>query len=176
MQETIRSKPGKKNGKNVKSVGSARGSPFVQRTSIGKSKGYSVVSSDSNVPAHNKNLRQPDFNLIEHETSFPRDDIEVMQEGLRNKSGILQPSKSYIHSSPSIKGARTKLYICGISKKVEKRTLNGKSKDSKNTEYDLNELPQNSNRVPLGLDPMEDDLTLPQDEGEVMQDTRTSKT
>ncbi|KAH0773709.1 hypothetical protein KY290_010846 [Solanum tuberosum] len=88
MQETMRRKLGKQNGKNVKSVGSARGSPFVQRTSIGKSKGYSVVSSDSNVPAHNKNFRQPDFNPIEHDTSIPHDNIEVMQEALRSKSCI----------------------------------------------------------------------------------------
>jgi len=45
---------------------------------------------------------------------------------------------------------------------AEKRTLNGKIKDSRNSEYDLNE-------VTL------DDITLPQDEFEVMQDTRRSK-
>ncbi|KAH0636132.1 hypothetical protein KY290_036560 [Solanum tuberosum] len=42
-----------------------------------------------------------------------------------------------------------------------KRTLNGKNKDSRNTEYDPNELTQ-------------DDLTLPQDEVEVKQDTQRS--
>jgi len=45
---------------------------------------------------------------------------------------------------------------------AEKRTLNGKNKDSRNIEYDLNDLTQ-------------DELTLPQDEVEVMQDTRRSK-
>jgi len=62
---------GKENGKNITSVGSARGSTFVQRTSIGESKGYSVVSSDMNVQAHIKIIRQPNFNPIEHATSFP---------------------------------------------------------------------------------------------------------
>ncbi|KAH0777523.1 hypothetical protein KY290_008934 [Solanum tuberosum] len=71
MQENMRSKPGKENGKNITSVGSARGSTFVQRTSIGESKGYSVVSSDMNVQAHIKIIRQPNFNPIEHATSFP---------------------------------------------------------------------------------------------------------
>uniref|UniRef100_M1DII4 Transposon protein, CACTA, En/Spm sub-class n=1 Tax=Solanum tuberosum TaxID=4113 RepID=M1DII4_SOLTU len=128
MKENMRSKPGNENGKNITSVGSARGSTFVQRTSIGKSKGYSVVSSDMNVRAYNKILRQPDFNPIEHVTSFPHDDLEAMPEALISKS-----------------------------------------------EYDLNELTKNNNRVPLGLDPMEDDLTLPQDEVEVMQETQRSK-
>ncbi|KAH0678594.1 hypothetical protein KY284_019679 [Solanum tuberosum] len=90
MQENMRSIPGKENRKNITSVGSARGSIFVQRTSIGKSKGYSVVSSDMNVPASNKIIRQPNFNPIEHDTSFPHDDLEAMQEALRSKSGILQ--------------------------------------------------------------------------------------
>ncbi|KAK6780128.1 hypothetical protein RDI58_022312 [Solanum bulbocastanum] len=49
MQDNIRSKPSKENRKNITSVGSARGSTFVQRTSIGESKGYSVVSSYLNV-------------------------------------------------------------------------------------------------------------------------------
>jgi len=93
---------GKENGKNITSVGSARGSTFVQRTSIGESKGYSVVSSDMNVRAHNMTLRQPDFNPVEHVTSFPHDDLEAMQEALRSKSGILQPSRSYIQCSPSM--------------------------------------------------------------------------
>ncbi|KAK6773752.1 hypothetical protein RDI58_028990 [Solanum bulbocastanum] len=116
MQENMRNKPGKENGKNITSVGSARGSTFVQRISIGKSKAYSVVSSDMNVPTHNK-----------------------------------------------------------IHRCAEKITLNGKNNDSKNIDYHLNELTQNNNRVPLGLDPMEDDLTLPQDKVEVMQDTQRSK-
>jgi len=101
---------GKENRKNITSVGSARGSIFVQRTSIGKSKGYSVVSSDMNVPASNKIIRQPNFNPIEHDTSFPHDDLEAMQEALRSKSGILQPSRSYIQCSPSMctrKASRT---------------------------------------------------------------------
>ncbi|KAK4713466.1 hypothetical protein R3W88_019373 [Solanum pinnatisectum] len=140
MQETMRIKPCKKNGKNITSVGSARGSTFVQRTLIGKIKGYSDVSSDTNVPAHDKNLRQPYFNPIEHDTSFPHEDLEAMQEALRSKSGILQPTRL------------------------------------KKTEYDQNELTQNTNLVPLVLDPMENDVTLHQDEIEVMQDTRRSKT
>ncbi|KAH0724859.1 hypothetical protein KY284_000724 [Solanum tuberosum] len=90
MKENMRSKPGKENRMNITSVGSARGSTFVQRTSIGKSKGYSVVSSDMNVRAHNKTLRQPDFNPIEHVTSFPHDDLEAMQEALRSKSDPME--------------------------------------------------------------------------------------
>ncbi|KAH0728694.1 hypothetical protein KY284_004559 [Solanum tuberosum] len=162
MKENMRSKPGKENGKNITSVGSARGSTFVQRTSIGKSKGYSVVSFDMNVQAHNKTLRQPDFNPIEHVTSFPHDDLEAMQEALRSKSARER--------------AQSFTYVGSPRRCAEKRTLNGKNKNSKNTEYDLNELTQNNNRVPLGLDPMEDDLTLPQDEVEMMQETRRSKT
>ncbi|KAH0639237.1 hypothetical protein KY290_036514 [Solanum tuberosum] len=158
MQDNMRSKPGKENGKNITSVGSARGSTFVQRTSIGKRKGYSVVSSDMNVRSHNKILSQPDFNPIEHDTSFPHDDLEAMQEDLRSKSARER--------------AQRFTYVGSPRRCAEKRTLNGKNKDSKNTEYDLNELTQNNNRVPLGLDPMEHDLTLPQDEVEVMQDTR----
>ncbi|KAH0698842.1 hypothetical protein KY284_013057 [Solanum tuberosum] len=161
MQENMRSKPGKENRKNITSVGSARGSIFVQRTSIGKSKGYSVVSSDMNVPASNKIIRQPNSNPIEHDTSFPHDDLEAMQEALRSKSARER--------------AQSFTYVGSPRRCAEKRTLNGKNKDSKNAEYDLNELTQNNNRVPLGLDPMEDDLTLPQDEVQVMQDTQRSK-
>ncbi|KAH0664072.1 hypothetical protein KY284_029003 [Solanum tuberosum] len=161
MKENMRSKPGKENGKNITSVGSARGSTFVQRTSIGKSKGYSVVSSYMNVRAYNKILRQPDFNPIEHVTSFPHDDLEAMPEALRSKSARER--------------AQSFTYVGSPRRCAEKRTLNGKNKKSKNTEYDLNELTKNNNRVPLGLDPMEDDLTLPQDEVEVMQETRRSK-
>ncbi|KAH0660474.1 hypothetical protein KY289_029222 [Solanum tuberosum] len=161
MKENMRSKPGKENGKNITSVGSARGSTFVQRTSIGKSKGYSVVSSDMNVRAYYKILRQPDFNPIEHVTSFPHDDLEAMPEALRSKSARER--------------AQSFTYVGSPRRCAEKRTLNGKNKKSKNTEYDLNELTKNNNRVPLGLDPMEDDLTLPQDEVEVMQETRRSK-
>uniref|UniRef100_M1D9K0 Uncharacterized protein n=1 Tax=Solanum tuberosum TaxID=4113 RepID=M1D9K0_SOLTU len=87
MQGNMRGKPGKENGKYITFVGSARGSTFVQRTSIGKSKGYSVVSSDMNEPAHNKIIRQPKFNPIGHDASFPHDDLEAMQESLRSKSG-----------------------------------------------------------------------------------------
>ncbi|KAH0725236.1 hypothetical protein KY284_001101 [Solanum tuberosum] len=148
MQENMRSIPSKENRKNITSVGSATGSIFVQRTSIGKSKGYSVVSSDMNVPASNKIIRQPNFNPIEHDTSFPHDDLEAMQEALRSKSALER--------------AQSFTYVGSPRRCAEKRTLNGKNKDSKN-------------RVPLGLDPMEDDLTLPQDEVEVMQDTQRSK-
>ncbi|KAG5615127.1 hypothetical protein H5410_014951 [Solanum commersonii] len=209
MQDNMRRKPGKENGKNITSVGSARGSNFVQRILIGNIKGYSVVSSDMNVLAHSKILRQPDFNPIEHDTSFPRDDLEAMQEALRSKSSIIQPSRSYIKCSPSKctrkaskpphvpirtgtycsttdmnnvfsfctrERAQSFTYVGSLIRCAERRTLNGKNKDSKNTEYDLNELTQNNNRVPLGLGPMEDHLTLPQDEVEVMQDTWRSKT
>ncbi|KAK4726914.1 hypothetical protein R3W88_031831 [Solanum pinnatisectum] len=161
MQENMRRKPGKENGKNITSVGSAKGSTFVQRTLIGKSNAYSVVSSNMNVPTHNKILRQPDFNPIEHDTSFPHDNLEAMHEALRSKSAR-ERAQSFI-------------YVGSTRRCAEKRTLNGKNKYSKNTEYHLNELTQNNNHVPLGLDPMEDDLTLPQDEVEVMQDTWRSK-
>ncbi|KAH0754621.1 hypothetical protein KY290_024891 [Solanum tuberosum] len=149
MQGNMRSKPGKENGKNITFVGSARGSTFVQRTSIGKSKGYSVISSDMNEPAHNKIIRQPKFNLIGDDASFPRDDLEAMQEALRSKSARERPQSFTYVGSPR--------------RCAEKRTSNGKNKFSRNTEYDLNELTQY-------------DLTLPQDEVEVMQDTRRCKT
>uniref|UniRef100_M1DDV9 Transposon protein, CACTA, En/Spm sub-class n=1 Tax=Solanum tuberosum TaxID=4113 RepID=M1DDV9_SOLTU len=112
MQETVRSKPAKEKGQNFTSLNSVRGSvdkrkmignnkglnsaasdqngrgsTFQQRTSIRKSKGYSAVSFDTNVLAHNKNLRQPDFSQIEHDTAFPHDELEVMQHDLRSKSG-----------------------------------------------------------------------------------------
>ncbi|KAH0681212.1 hypothetical protein KY284_022297 [Solanum tuberosum] len=147
MQENMRSKPGKEKRKNITSVGSARGSTFVQRTPIGKRKGYSVVSSDMNVQPHNKIIRQPNFNPIEHDTSFPHDD-EAMQKALRSKSARER--------------AQIFTYVGSSRRCAEKRTLNGKIKDSRNSEYDLNE-------VTL------DDITLPQDEFEVMQDTRRSK-
>ncbi|KAH0781688.1 hypothetical protein KY290_001286 [Solanum tuberosum] len=86
MQDTLRSKFGKANKEIFTSLDSDRGSTFQQRTSIRKSKGYSVVSSDTNVLAHNKNLRQPDFSQIEHDTAFPHDELEVMQHDLRSKS------------------------------------------------------------------------------------------
>jgi len=79
------------NNKGLNSAASdqnGRGSTFQQRTSIRKSKGYSAVSFDTNVLAHNKNLRQPDFSQIEHDTAFPHDELEVMQHDLRSKSGI----------------------------------------------------------------------------------------
>ncbi|KAH0679255.1 hypothetical protein KY284_020340 [Solanum tuberosum] len=79
MQDTLRSKSGKANREIFTSVDSGRGSTFQQRTSIRTSKGYSAVSSDTNVLAHNKKLRQPDFSQIEHDTAFPHDDLEVMQ-------------------------------------------------------------------------------------------------
>ncbi|KAG5577324.1 hypothetical protein H5410_057458 [Solanum commersonii] len=87
MQDTLRRKSGKANRGIFTSVDSGRGSTFQQRTSIRTSKGYSAVSSDTNVLAHNKNLRQPDFSQIEHDTAFPHDDLEVMQQDLRSKSG-----------------------------------------------------------------------------------------
>uniref|UniRef100_M1DE89 Uncharacterized protein n=1 Tax=Solanum tuberosum TaxID=4113 RepID=M1DE89_SOLTU len=78
MQDTLRSKFGKANKEIFTSLDSDRGSTFQQRTSIRKSKGYSVVSSDTNVLAHNKNLRQPDFSQIEHDTAFPHDELETL--------------------------------------------------------------------------------------------------
>ncbi|KAH0669524.1 hypothetical protein KY285_025775 [Solanum tuberosum] len=133
MQENMRSKPSKENGKNITSVGSARGSTFVQRTSIGKSNGYSVVSSDMN------DMTLPFLMMI----------LKQCKEALRSKSAK-ERAQSFTYVGPTRRCA-------------EKRTSNGKNKDSRNTEYDLNELTQ-------------DDLTLPQDEVEVMQDTRRSKT
>lgn len=62
-----------------------------------------------------------------------------------------------------------------VRKCAEKRTSNGKSKNSTNTDYDLNELTKNDNVFPSGLDSMEDDISLPRDEVEVMQDTQRSK-
>ncbi|KAG5614941.1 hypothetical protein H5410_014765 [Solanum commersonii] len=162
MQETARSKPGKANKEIFTSVDFGRGSTFQQRTSIQTSKGYSAVSSDTNVLAHNKNLRQPDFSQIEHDTAFPHDDLEVMQQDLRSKS-----AKERAQSFTSMGFMRR----C-----AEKRTLNGQSKDSENAEYELDELAQNNNCLLSGLDPMEDDPTLPRDEVEVMQDNQRRKT
>ncbi|KAG5568876.1 hypothetical protein H5410_064104 [Solanum commersonii] len=90
MQDTLRRKSGKANREIFTSVDSGRGSTFQQRTSIRTSKGYSAVSSDTNVLAHNKNLRQPDFSQIEHDTAFPHDDLEVMQQDLRSKSDPME--------------------------------------------------------------------------------------
>ncbi|KAL3353938.1 hypothetical protein AABB24_018554 [Solanum stoloniferum] len=161
MQDTLRRKYGKANRKIFTSVDSGRGSTFQQRTSIGKSKGYNAVSSDTNVLAHNKNLRQPDFSQIEHDTSFPHDELEVMQQDLRSKSAREQ--------------AQSFTSVSSMRRCAEKRTLNGQSKDSENAEYELNELAQNNNCVLSGLDPMEDDPTVPRDEVEVMQDNQRRK-
>ncbi|KAH0730248.1 hypothetical protein KY289_001436 [Solanum tuberosum] len=162
MQDTLRSKFGKANKEIFTSLDSDRGSTFQQRTSIRKSKGYSVVSSDTNVLAHNKNLRQSDFSQIEHDTAFPHDELEVMQHDLRSKSAREQ-AQSFTSTG-------------SIRRCAEKRTLNGQSKDSENAEYELNELAQNNNCVLSGSDPMEDDPTLPRDEVEVMQDNQRRKT
>ncbi|KAH0765220.1 hypothetical protein KY285_001091 [Solanum tuberosum] len=162
MQDTLRSKSGKANREIFTFVDSGRGSTFQQRTLIRTSKGYSAVSSDTNVLAHNKNLRQPDFSQIEHDTAFPHDDLEVMQQDLRSKS-----ARERTQSFTSMGSMRR----C-----AEKRTLNGQSKDSENVEYELDELAQNNNCVLSGLDPMEDDPTLPRDEVEVMQDNQRRKT
>ncbi|KAG5570753.1 hypothetical protein H5410_060519 [Solanum commersonii] len=86
MQDTLRRKSGKANKEIFTYVDSSRGSTFQQRTSIRTSKGYSAVSSDTNVLAHNKNLRHLDFSQIEHDIAFPHDDLEVMQQDLRSKS------------------------------------------------------------------------------------------
>ncbi|KAG5605813.1 hypothetical protein H5410_027305 [Solanum commersonii] len=162
MQDTLRRKSGKVNREIFTSVDSGRGSTFQQRTSIRTSKGYSAVSSYTNVLAHNKNLRQPDFSQIEHDTAFPHDDLEVMQQDLRSKS-----ARERAQSFTSMDSMRR----C-----AEKRTLNGQSKDSENAEYELDELAQNNNCVLSGLDPMEDNPTLRRDEVEVMQDNQRRKT
>ncbi|KAH0677878.1 hypothetical protein KY285_025679 [Solanum tuberosum] len=183
MQETVRSKPAKEKGQNFTSLNAVRGSvekrklignnkglnsaaydhngrgtTFQQRTSIRKSKGYSALSSDTNVLAHNKNLRQLDFSQIEHDTTFPHDELEVMQHDLRSKSVFYGEN------------------LLSFSRCAKKKTLNGQSKDSENAEYELNELAQNNNRVLSGSDTMEDDPTLPRDEVEVMQDNQRRKT
>ena len=62
-----------------------------------------------------------------------------------------------------------------IRRCAEKRTLNGRSNESENAEYEMNELAQNTNCVFLGSDPAEDDPSVPQDEVEVMQDNRRRK-
>ncbi|MCD9638209.1 hypothetical protein HAX54_022032 [Datura stramonium] len=90
MQETPRSKPGSD----------------VQRTSIGKSKGYSATNSDMNKLAQDKNFMQPDFDrvedvndlselakktnlvppdfdLMEDDPLLPQDEVEVMQDMTR---------------------------------------------------------------------------------------------
>ncbi|KAH0708771.1 hypothetical protein KY284_010198 [Solanum tuberosum] len=66
--------------------------------------------------------------------------------------------------------------ISSMRRCAEKITLNGQSKDSENAEYELDELTQNNNCVLSGLDPIEDDPTLPRDEVEVMQDNQRRKT
>ncbi|KAH0682780.1 hypothetical protein KY289_020532 [Solanum tuberosum] len=97
-----------------------------------------------------------------HDTAFPHDDLEVMQQDLRSKSAR--------ERAQSFKS------MGSIRRCTEKRTLNGQSKDSENAEYELDELAQNNNCVLSGLDPMEDDPTLPRDEVEVMQDNQRRKT
>ncbi|KAH0693141.1 hypothetical protein KY285_020238 [Solanum tuberosum] len=159
-------------------------SPRSLRGGIGKrimirnNKGLNFVIYDQNVIPKKTNVVCPDFDAFKVETSFPHDNHEVMQENMRSKPG--KENRKNITSVGSArgstfvqrtsigkrkgKGASTNLYICGLfEKSAEKRTLNGKIKDSRNSEYDLNELTL-------------DDITLPQDEVEVMQDTRRSKT
>ncbi|KAG5590322.1 hypothetical protein H5410_040836 [Solanum commersonii] len=71
----------KENGQRITSMCSDKGSSVLQRTFIGKSKNYSVPSSNKYERAHNRNLMQPGFDLIEVDIFFPRDDLEVMGRG-----------------------------------------------------------------------------------------------
>ncbi|KAG5585131.1 hypothetical protein H5410_045565 [Solanum commersonii] len=123
MQDTLRRKSGKANREIFTSVDSGRGSTFQHRTSIRTSKGYSAVSSDTNVLPHNKNLRKPNFSQIEHDTTFPHDDLEEMQHDLRTRER-----------------AQSFTSMGSMRRCAERRTLNGPSKDSKNAEYELDEL------------------------------------
>lgn len=74
-------------GKNFKSMGSVRGSSIVQWISSGKGKSSSAPYSARNELEMDKNLMQPYLDLIEEETSFPRDNLEVMEDSPRSKSG-----------------------------------------------------------------------------------------
>ncbi|MCD7471901.1 hypothetical protein HAX54_012690 [Datura stramonium] len=114
----------------------------VQRTSIEKSKGYSATNSDTNKLAQNKSLIQSNFDRVEDDTSFPHEDLEVMQETLGSTPG------SDIQ-----------------------RTSIEKSKGYSATNSDKNELAQNNSLIQSDFDRVEDDTSFPHEDLKVMQET-----
>jgi len=73
---------------NFTSMGFSKRSIVVKGTSIGKSKGCSAAHSDRNEIASDNNLVHPCIDLIEDETSFPHENLDVMQETVRSKPGF----------------------------------------------------------------------------------------
>ncbi|KAH0730145.1 hypothetical protein KY289_001333 [Solanum tuberosum] len=183
------------------STGSVKRSIVVQGTSIGKSKDCSAAYCDRNELASDKNLVQPCLDLIEDETSFPHENLDVMQETARSKpakekgqnftsvcsskesKNLLQPGFDPIEVDTLI--SYDDLEVMGQGKRftslssvrgsVEKRKMIGNNKGLNSAAYDQNVVAQKTNVVPPYFDAIECDTSFPHDNHEAMQDTLRSK-
>ncbi|KAH0724858.1 hypothetical protein KY284_000723 [Solanum tuberosum] len=89
MLETLRSKSEKEIGHNFTYGGSVKGSivrgSIEKRTMVGNNKGLNAETYNQNVIAQKTNVVPPGFDALEDETSFPNDDLKVMQQTVRSK-------------------------------------------------------------------------------------------
>ncbi|WMV42845.1 hypothetical protein MTR67_036230 [Solanum verrucosum] len=105
--ETLRSKSEKEIGHNFTYGGSVKGSivrgSVEKRTMVGNNKGLNAETYNQNVIAQKTNVVPPGFDALEDETSFPNDDLEVMQQTVRSKSA--KENGQNITSVCSVKGS-----------------------------------------------------------------------
>ncbi|KAH0639236.1 hypothetical protein KY290_036513 [Solanum tuberosum] len=155
MQETVKSKPTKKNGQNMTSECSIRGSigrgSVEKRTMVGNNKGLNAATYNQNDIAQKTKVVPPSFDALEDETSFPNDDLEVIEETVKSK-----PAKENGHNIPSV------CYVKGSN--VVQRTSIGKSKNYCVPSSDKNEVAHNKNLMQPGFDPIEVDTFFPRDD------------
>ncbi|KAH0748583.1 hypothetical protein KY290_027815 [Solanum tuberosum] len=168
--ETLRSKSEKDIGNNFTYGGSVKGSivrgSVEMRTMIGNNKGLSSATYNQNIFAQKTNVVPPGFDALEDETSFPSDNLEVMQETVRSK--------------PAKENGQNMTYVCSIKGSivrgsVEKRTMIENNKGLNAATYNQNDITQKTNVVPPCFDALEDETSFPNDDLEVMQETVKSK-
>ncbi|MCD7449898.1 hypothetical protein HAX54_002201 [Datura stramonium] len=111
--------------------------------------------------AKKTNLLPPSFDPTKDDVTFSHDEYKVVNNTLKRKSA----------------GGRAQSFtsVSSIRGSAKKRCLDEKSKGRKNATYDLSELAKKNNLVPPSFDPMEDDVTFPHDEYEVVNDTLKRK-
>ncbi|KAG5585531.1 hypothetical protein H5410_045965 [Solanum commersonii] len=118
MQEIVKRKPAKQNGQNMTSECSVTGSivrgSVEKRTMVGNNKGLNVATYNRNDIVQKTNVVPPGFDAMEDETSFPNDDLEVMEETVKRK-----PAKENGQNITSVCSVKESI----IRGSVEKRTM-----------------------------------------------------
>ncbi|KAH0642089.1 hypothetical protein KY285_032954 [Solanum tuberosum] len=157
--EAFEKKSEKEIGHNFTFVGSVKESivrgSVENRIMVGNNKGLNSATYTQNVVAQKIKVVHPSFDALEDETSFPNDDLEVMQETVKSK-----PAKENGHNITS---------VCSVKgSNVVKRTSIGKSKNYCVPSSDESELAHNKNLMQPGFDPIEIDTFFPRDDLEVM--------